>query len=99
MVQLDEEIFKLLEDGSNIQYEQPQRAKEIFFEAQSRAQALENHKLNIVAGFNLGTVLINNGEPRNGVEQLLKALGDNIKYNFRYSKCINPKLKGPFLVA
>lgn len=74
MVQLDEEIFKLLEDGSNIQYEQPQRAKEIFFEAQSRAQALENHKLNIVAGFNLGTVLINNGEPRNGVEQLLKAL-------------------------
>ena len=32
MVQLDEEIFKLLEDGSNIQYEQPQKAKELFFE-------------------------------------------------------------------
>ena len=31
------------------------QSKEIFFEAQTRAQALDNHKLNIVAGFNLGT--------------------------------------------
>ena len=48
-------IKKLLEEGSAAQYSDPKKAKEIFFEAQTRAQTLDNHKLNIVAGFNLGT--------------------------------------------
>ena len=38
MVQLNDEIFKLLEEGSAIQYQEPQKAKELFFQAQSRAQ-------------------------------------------------------------
>ena len=38
------------------------------------AKKYQNQELNLVAGYNYGTCLVNSGEPRKGVEALLKVI-------------------------
>merc|ERR1712130_802743 len=48
--------------------------KESLRQAQLLAQKYENEELNLVCGYNYGTCLVNTGEPRKGVESLLKVI-------------------------
>ena len=68
------EILKLLEEGTKCQNNEINRAKEAYRRAQLLSQKFEFEDLNLISGFNLGTCLVNSGEPRAGVEQLLKIL-------------------------
>ena len=76
------EIQKLLELAENREeIGDHEGAKKSYAAALELARSSQNEQLNLICGYNFGTALVNTGEPRKGVEILLKMLrlGKNIR--------------------
>ncbi|CBY30751.1 unnamed protein product [Oikopleura dioica] len=69
------EIQKLLELAENREeIGDHEGAKKSYQAALKLARESQNEQLNLICGYNFGTALVNTGEPRKGVEILLKML-------------------------
>ena len=75
------EIQKLLELAENREeIGDHEGAKKSYAAALELARSSQNEQLNLICGYNFGTALVNTGEPRKGVEILLKMLRFGKKY-------------------